>query len=260
MHRFFVDPGQLAADRVPLSGEVLHHLAKVLRMRPGDELELLDGAGQICRCRVLALGRHQGEAQILARRRVTERPFPVQLLQALPKGDKFDLVLQKGTELGITRFVPVLAGRSVPQPGPSREENRLLRWRKIVREAARQCRRPLIPEVAPLVPLASALAAVGDSLRLLLWEEESRPLADLLGTLRPSAVTILVGPEGGFSVAEVELAVAAGFVPVKVGPRILRSETAGFAVAAILQYVFGDLGVSGPGEESRAMNAGGEPL
>jgi len=242
MHRFFVDPEQLAADRVLLSGEVLHHLAKVLRMRAGDELELLDGTGEICRCRVLALGRHQGEAEVLARRRVTEHPFPVQLLQALPKGDKFDLVLQKGTELGITRFVPVLTGRSVPQPGPSREENRLLRWRKIVREAARQCRRPLIPEVAPPVTLASALAEVGDGLRLLLWEEESRPLAGLLQASRPSAVTVLVGPEGGFAPAEVERAVAAGFVPVKFGPRILRSETAGFAVAAILQYVYGDLG------------------
>ncbi|AMV73802.1 16S ribosomal RNA methyltransferase RsmE [Desulfuromonas sp. DDH964] len=260
MHRFFVDPEQLAGDRVLFSGDVLHHIAKVLRMRPGDELELLDGAGEICQCRVLALGRHQGEALVLARRRATEHPFPVQLLQALPKGDKFDLVLQKGTELGITRFVPVLTGRTVPQSEFSREENRLLRWRKIVREAARQCRRPVIPEVASPVALTSALAAVGDGLRLLLWEEESRPLAGLLEAPRPAAATILVGPEGGFAQTEVALAAAAGFVPVRFGPRILRSETAGFAVAAILQYVYGDLGEGGPGEESRAMNAGGEPL
>ena len=259
MYRFFVEPARLAGDRVPLDGEVLHHLATVLRLRPGDELELLDGSGLICRCQILSLERRRGEARVLSRLRVAEQPLPVQLLQALPKGDKFDLVLQKGTELGITRFVPVLTGRSVPLPDGSREEKRLQRWRRIVREAARQCRRPIIPEVAPPCGLAEALA-LADGLKLMLWEEESRPLASLLGPSVPTGVTLLVGPEGGFAAAEVERSAAAGFVPVRVGPRILRSETAGFAVAAIVQYVYGDLGGKVPGDASRELIAGGEEI
>lgn len=251
MHRFFLDTEHLAGERVLLSGEVLHHLATVLRLRQGDEVELLDGRGLICHCRIVSLERKQGEALVLARHRVEENPFPVQLLQALPKGDKLDLVLQKGTELGITRFVPVLTGRSVPLPDPSREEKRLQRWRRIVREAARQCRRPIIPEVAAACSLKTALAGAGRGLRLMLWEEESRPLATLLATPRPSGVTILVGPEGGFAAAEVQIAVAAGFVPVRFGPRILRSETAGFAAAAIVQYVYGDLGDQKSGGTAR---------
>ena len=259
MHRFFVTPERLAGERVALDGEVLHHLATVLRLRPGDELELLDGCGQVVRCRILVLDRRQGEAQVLSRRQATEAPLPVQLLQALPKGDKFDLVLQKGTELGITRFVPVLTGRSVPAPDPAREEKRLQRWRRIVREAARQCRRPVVPEVAPPCGLTAALAQAA-GLKLVLWEEESRPLARLLGPPTPTGVTLLVGPEGGFAAAEVAEATNAGFVPVRVGPRILRSETAGFAVAAIVQYVYGDLGIQEPGGEPREFIAGGEDL
>lgn len=257
MHRFFVLPEELAGERVPLTGEVLHHLATVLRMRPGEELELLDGNGLICHCRIVSLARQQGEARVLGRRRAEEQPFPVQLLQALPKGDKLDLVLQKGTELGIHRFVPVLTGRSIPVRDPSREEKRLLRWRRIVREAARQCRRPIIPEVAAPCSLKTAMAGVGEGLRLVLWEEESRPLADLLGAARPAGVTILVGPEGGFAAAEIQLAAAAGFVPVRIGPRILRSETAGFAAAAIVQYVYGDLGEQEPGKPPRQSKTGG---
>jgi 16S rRNA (uracil1498-N3)-methyltransferase len=258
MHRFFVDSEELAGATVPLTGEVLHHLATVLRMRPGEELELLDGRGLICHCRIVSLGKRQGEARVLTRRQIEERPFPVQLLQALPKGDKLDLVLQKGTELGIQRFVPVLTGRSVPVPDRLREEKRLQRWRRIVREAARQCRRPVVPEVVAPCSLQTALAEAGTGLRLMLWEEESRPLATLLGTVRPAGVTILVGPEGGFAASEVKLAAAAGFVPVRIGPRILRSETAGFAAAAILQYVYGDLGEQGPGTLLREDDAGGE--
>ena len=256
MHRFFVEPGALAGDRILLDGEVLHHLGTVLRLRSGDEVELLDGRGLICHCRIVALARQRGEAQVLGRRQATERPFPVHLLQALPKGDKLDLVLQKGTELGISRFVPLLSGRSVPIPDPRREESRLQRWQRIVREAARQCRRPVIPEVTAPRPLAAALAEAGAGLRLMLWEEESRPLVTLLGPEAPAAVTLLVGPEGGFTAAEVHQAVAAGFVPVRLGPRILRSETAGFAAAAILQYLYGDLGEHAPGEVPRPEQAG----
>ncbi len=247
MHRFFVPPEALAGEVVPLEGEVLHHLGTVLRSRPGEEVLLLDGEGLLCRCRIDLLGRRSGRAQVLERWREEENSLPVRLLQALPKGDKFDLVLQKGTELGVTSFVPVLAGRSVAGLTKDRGDSRLHRWRRIAGEAARQCRRPLLPTVTAPVPLAEALAGCEDSLRLMLWEEENRPLAEVLSGIAPTSVAILVGPEGGFAPAEARLAKASGFLPVRIGPRILRTETAGFAVAAILQYLFGDLGTAASG-------------
>lgn len=241
MHRFFVAPEDLRGEEILLPPDVLHHLS-VLRLKPGEEILLLDGLGLVCRCRILSLGRRGGTARVTERRREKESAFPITLLQGLPKGDKMDLVLQKGTELGIARFIPVAAGRSVPALPPDREASRLERWARIVREAARQCRRPCLPLLDPVLPLASALADRPEELRLFLWEGESRPLGACLPLRAPRDAAVLVGPEGGFSAGEAEAARRAGFLPVSLGPRILRSETAGFAVASILQHRYGDLG------------------
>lgn len=242
MRRFFVPPQSLADDPVLLDGDTLHHMTSVLRLPVGEEVLLLDGTGNLSHCRLIRLDRKAGAARVLRRWRETETAFPIQLLQSLPKGDKMELILQKGTELGITRFVPVLAGRSTPKPPEQREDSRLQRWQRIIREAARQCRRPRLPSLSATVPLAEALAACDAELRLLLWEQECRPLAETLPGRRPASAAVLVGPEGGFSAEEARTAAAAGFIPVGLGPRILRSETAGFAVAAILQHHYGDLG------------------
>jgi 16S rRNA (uracil1498-N3)-methyltransferase len=241
MHRFFVpslDPGD---EQMPLPDEVRHHLG-VLRAKAGEEILLLDGAGTLCRCRLETVGRAGAQARILARWQEKETAFPIHLFQALPKGEKMELILQKGTELGIRAFTPVLAGRSVPTREKARADNRLQRWHRIVREAARQCRRPLLPQLAAPHPLPQALELCEEELRLLLWEEESRPLAEILPAEPPRSAAVLVGPEGGFDREEVDAARRAGFIPVRFGPRILRSETAGFAVAAVLQYQYGDLG------------------
>jgi len=248
MHRFFVDPGQLDGDLVPLENEVLHHLARVLRLSAGNEVELLDGSGRVCRCRIESLGRKGGTARILECRQQSETAFPIRLLQGLPKGDKLDLVLQKGTELGITGFLPILAGRSIPALAPEREARRLARWQRIVKEAARQCRRTVLPEIGTPMPLEAALETCREGLRLMLWEGGQRPLRSVLSPSRPASATLLVGPEGGFAPEEARAAEAAGFVAVGAGPRILRSETAGFALAAVLQYLYGDLGTEIPAE------------
>lgn len=244
MRRFFVSPPSLQQDRVSLEGDTLHHLSKVLRLAIGEEIILLDGCGNLCQCRIDSLGRKFGEALVLRRWQESERVLPVQLLQSLPKGDKMELILQKGTELGVTEFVPVLAGRSTPRLVADREESRQQRWERIIQEAARQCRRPMLPRLAPAITLTEALAACSAELRLLPWEEESRPLASVLPQRPPASVAVLIGPEGGFSAAEAAEASAAGFVPVSLGPRILRSETAGFVVTTILQHHYGDLGTT----------------
>jgi len=218
-------------------------MRSVLRLPVGSDVLLLDGAGMHYRCRITALERQGGLAAIETRWREDETALPVRLLQAVPKGDRFDLVLQKGTELGIVAFSPVWSQRSVPAADPGRDAKRLQRWQRIVAEAARQSRRPRLPACSAPLPLDAALAATGEELRLMLWEEGSVPLAAALPSQPPRDVALLVGPEGGFSADEAGAARSAGFVPVHLGPRILRSETAGFAVSAILQYVYGDFGV-----------------
>lgn len=242
MRRFFVSPTSLNQSVIPLEGDTLHHLSKVLRLTTGEEILLLDGRGNLCQCRIENLGRRSGEARVVRRWQESEAVLPIQLLQSLPKGDKMELILQKGTELGVTEFVPVLAGRSTPRLVADREESRQQRWERIIQEAARQCRRPVLPRLAPATTLAEALSACTAELRLLPWEEESRPLAAVLPARRPASAAVLIGPEGGFSAAEATLASTAGFLPISLGRRILRSETAGFAVATILQHHYGDLG------------------
>ncbi|NJC88418.1 MAG: 16S rRNA (uracil(1498)-N(3))-methyltransferase [Desulfuromonas sp.] len=237
-HRFFVPAASLAGDSIEISGEPLHHLRTVLRLGPGSEVLLLDGGGGCCRVRLEAVGRDRATAAVTARWIEEEHPCPLRLLQALPKGDKFEMVLQKGTELGITCFQPVLTGRAVSRP----EAGRTPRWERIVTEAARQSRRPRLPQLAPLLPLSAALASVSEPLKLVFWEKGARPLAEALPLQAPAGVALLVGPEGGFGADEVAEVAAAGFVPVHLGPRILRTETAGLAAAAVLQYLYGDWG------------------
>lgn len=236
LHRFFVPAGSLAGDALDINGEPLHHLRTVLRLGRGSEILLLDGTGHCCRARLESVGRDRAGATVLARWVEEEHSCPLRLLQALPKGDKFDLVLQKGTELGITVFQPVLSGRAVSRP----ESGRMPRWQRIITEAARQSRRPRLPHLAPLLPLGDALQAVREPLRLVLWEQGARPLAELLPAEPPAGIALLVGPEGGFAGSEIAAATAAGFLPVHLGPRILRTETAGLAATAILQYLYGD--------------------
>jgi 16S rRNA (uracil1498-N3)-methyltransferase len=239
MRHFFVPPAALTAADVILPADLLHHLANVLRLAPGALILLLDGRGTVCRCRIEQLDRRSGRAIVLERWQQAETAFPLRLLQGIPKGDKMELVLQKGTELGVTAFTPVLTGRSIP--GGTGQGSRQKRWQRVLEEAARQCRRAHLPNLEVPLPLPAALAASREQLRLLLWEKGSRPLADVLPPQRPTNAAVLVGPEGGFSSQEAEQAMAAGFLPVGLGPRILRTETAGLALAAILQFHYGDL-------------------
>lgn len=238
--RFFVPADSLRGDEISISGDAYHHLHRVLRCKPGDEVLLLDGTGECCLVQLRQLQSRTATTRLIRRWRDPEQGLPITLLQALPKGDKFDLVLQKGTELGIRRFVPVQTAHVVPQPTADRREKRQQRWERIICEAARQSRRSVLPDLTGLQTLEEALAIEGDQLRLVLWEAGSMPLAAALPQQPPSGVQLLVGPEGGFSPAEMVQISAAGFRAVHLGPRILRTETAGLAAAPVLQYLYGD--------------------
>lgn len=232
--RLHVPPAALAAGRVELAGEPFHHLVHVLRARRGDRVTLFDGAGREAEATVETLG-EAGATLCAGEPREVPRPaVDLTLLLGLLKGEKMDLVVQKGTELGMTRLVPLAVAHAVVRLDEARHGGRLARWEKIAREAARQCGRADVPEITPVVaPDEAFRAATG--LRLCFHEREPAPLAPLL-VGAPPAATLAVGPEGGFSSAEIAAARHTGFHVVSLGPRVLRAETAAIAALAICSH------------------------
>jgi 16S rRNA (uracil1498-N3)-methyltransferase len=176
-----------------------------------------------------------------------DSPLSVTLVQGLPKGDKLETIVRAVTELGVARIVPAVTARTVVRLADRQAAARLARWQRVAREAAKQSGRRAVPEVVAARPLQSCLdEARGADLALCLWEGEATPLAAALaGVARPRSVAVLIGPEGGLERREVDAARAAGWRIVGLGARILRTETAGPALTAILQSRWGDLGTAG---------------
>ena len=238
MRRFFL-PNLVGSvgDTVTLPAELQHHLRTVLRLADGEEVQLFDGAGHTVRARL----QENSAAQILEFCDARSPQLSLSLIQGIAKGEKLELVLQKGTELGVGQFVLAQMERSVGRIKAERQDKRLQRWQKIVQEAARQCGQPWLPQLEIRPSLAAALSANDAEVKLMLWEESAQPLAKLLPEQAPQSVSVIVGPEGGISGREAEIARSAGYQPVRLGPRILRTETAGLAIMSILQYLYGDL-------------------
>ena len=219
----------------------------MLRLARGDEVILFDGEGHEARARVESVDGIIGflvlevdAAQALAARATSAAR--VTLLCALLKGEKMELVVQKACELGAARLVPVQAARSVVKLDEVRGAARVERWRKIAREAARQCGRADVLEIAEVSSLDAALAAAPEGARFVFHEgARTSPLAAALPLVPVAHVTAAVGPEGGFDAHEVESARVHGFAPVGLGPRVLRAETAALAVLAVLGWTLGDL-------------------
>jgi len=235
-------PGPASGETtVRIEGETLHYLKSVLRIRPGREIGLFDGRGGEWRAVVEAYGPGEASLRILKKEDPVPSPGGITLAQSLPKTDKMDFIVRKATELGAARILPFLSSRSIPRPDAGKRENRLARWRRIAVEAARQCGRSVVPEVGEILSYEEMLGARGaEDLGIVLWEEErERSLKTLLRGGQAEGRTrffVVVGPEGGFSADEIDRAAAAGFVPVTLGPNILRTETAPLAVLSILQY------------------------
>jgi 16S rRNA (uracil1498-N3)-methyltransferase len=243
--RLFVPPDRLRATPIIVTGEEHHHLARVLRAHPGDAITLFDGAGAEIGARVTRVGRDETELAAVAeggsRPAAGSAETSLVLLTAVPRGGRMDFLVQKSVELGVSRIVPVIATRSVARPEPARRA----RWEKIAREAARQCGRADVPAVDAPAALAFALAAPDlPARRLVLSPNEAG--RSLRASLPDRAATaLLVGPEGGFAADEADAARAAGFVPVSMGPRILRVETAAIVAVALAAEAFGALGPTG---------------
>lgn len=262
MNRFFLPEGTAVAKDVAvvIAGEDAHHIARVLRLGPGERIVVVAAPEREALAEITDVAAGRVRARILAVRSARrEPPVFVRLVQSVAKGEKMDYIVQKSTELGVGEIVPVVSERSVVRLDRARGEERAQRWQKIAREAAQQSGRTVVPRVLPPMPFAAALPArpaAGD-LALILYEGESgRGLQAVLASSQATvsgAVTIYVGPEGGFADGEVAAAASAGCVPVSLGPRILRAETAGPAALAMILYHLGDLGrvvpSAGPWEE-----------
>jgi 16S rRNA (uracil1498-N3)-methyltransferase len=245
MPRLFVEGSRLKEEILIVSGEDHRYLTRVLRLAVGDRVIIFDGHGQEAEGEIIRVGPRALELK-LGDRRTTEassRP-ELTLIQALTKGDKLDLVVQKATELGVNRIIPVTSARSVPRLEAMRALGRRARWQKIARDAARQSGRTDVPEVEPVTQIEVALkAAPQTAFKVMMWEgARTHGLRESLPKTAPSQMVIVTGPEGGFSVDEVEAARAAGFEVCGLGPRILRTETAALVTLTILGFALGDLG------------------
>ncbi len=240
MPRLFVPPESLHGERVTLDRAAHRHLIKVLRLGRGDLVHVFDGAGTEIEARIAAVGPASVEVTLGPRYRLPAPLCSITLLASPPRGERMDLLVQKTTELGVGRLVPVTSARTTVRASAHQRA----RWQSIATEAARQSGRAEVPVIADSIPLVAAIAqeASGCDRKFLLWEGERRQsLGAALGD-GPRAVVLLVGPEGGFGPEEVELAVAGGFVSVGLGPRILRAETAAIVAVALAQAAAGGLG------------------
>ena len=239
--RCHVDLPLRTDTEVSLPEDVGAHLLRVLRLHVGDECVLFNGDGHDYRARIVALGKREASAEVLEVRRIdNESPLRISLLQGIARGEKMDWILQKATELGVARFLPTSSDRSEVKLDGQRADKRLAHWRGVVIAACEQSGRATVPEVTAPMSLDAA-AGLRDGRGFIL-----DPFAEAsLSTLPAAAITactIAIGPEGGWSPRDREQLVAAGYAGIRLGPRVLRTETAGLAAIAALQARFGDLG------------------
>jgi 16S rRNA (uracil1498-N3)-methyltransferase len=247
MHRFFLPAESFQGEQVTIEdSELVRRIAVVLRLRCGDRVVVLDNSGWEFDVSLEEVGPRSVIGRIEQRRlTATEPPVKVALYQSVLKGERFEWALQKGTEIGVSEFVPLLSERCIVQDASQFSRRKLQRWQKIIRAAAEQSGRGRIPPLQPLMLLPAACERIRleRGLGLIPWEEETRPLREVLDEARlperPFNVSLLIGPEGGFSPAEVDLARDYGIRPVSLGPRILRAETAGIVAAALVLYHYG---------------------
>ncbi len=237
-HRFFVPAEQFSNGIVRILGEDARQIRVVLRLRPGDEIGVLDGSGNEYHCVLETCRKEEVVARISGSVRLDSEPkMHITVMQSLARGEKIDQVIQHGTEIGVSRFVLVATERSVVKIDGERERSRIVRWRRIAKEAAEQAHRARVPTVEGVLLLRDALERVAGAGILILHPEGAMiSLVDWMRRhLLPSEVAVLVGPEGGLTDEEVALCERFGAVSVSLMPRILRTETA--ALVAVSQLL-----------------------
>jgi len=243
MERIVLDQEIDVGKEVLMKGPPLEALY-FQRRRKGDIVTLTDSHGNDFRGRVLSFSNEEASILVFqAFSSPTESSIEIVLLQALPEKERIEWVIQKATELGVSAIVPFKSERSISLAERDAKQKKSHRWQEIALKAVQQSRRAKVPKVEPYRSFQEALEECGgEGLKILLWEKKGAPLKKILSQHSTKKIFAMVGPEGGFAEEEVELAKKKGFIPIKLGQRILRTETAAITLVAILQYELGDLG------------------
>ncbi len=239
MPRFYCPQPLIAGSIVDLPEAVAHHL-HVVRQQPGDEVVLFNGEGGQARARLLDVGKRRASAEVVAFEAAdVELPYAVTLAQGLPEGSKMDWIVEKAVELGVTALQPLAAARSVVKLSGDRLGKRHAHWEGVIVAASEQSGRNRLAALGPLQEFGRYIGQPADGVRILLSPRATQSLAGWARATPPCPVTFLIGPEGGFSAQEEEAALAQGALALSMGPRVLRTETAGLAALAVLAAHWG---------------------
>ncbi len=245
MHRFFVNRESIINNRVEITGDDAEQVRKVLRMKEGDEIAVLDGTGWEYRVQLDEIKKGYAAGEIKFKDFKSEdSKIKIILGQGMPKGDKMDFIVQKATELGIHEIVPLILERCIVRI-KDKDSGKIKRWQRIAKESAEQAMRRFIPSIHAVSDLKEFCNEYKDTdLKVILYEDEKKNgLKDLLEVKKEiKTISIIVGPEGGLNKEEVETADFYGFVPAGLGQRILRTDTTALTALSILQFLYGDLG------------------
>ena len=250
MPRFFVGTDQISDKDIVITGTDVNHIRNVLRMTPGEEVTVSDGQGMDYFCRIAELTKEEVRLDIVdSWHSFVELPAKIYLFQGLPKADKMELIIQKAVELGAARIVPVASKRCVVRLDEKKAQSKVKRWQAIAESAAKQSGRAVVPEVKLPVSYREAMKLSEElDVKLIPYEcadellsgTEETPMErtrNRLKTILPGqSIGIMIGPEGGLEKAEVEQSMEAGFAPVTLGKRILRTETAGLCILSVLMF------------------------
>ncbi|MEK6692341.1 MAG: 16S rRNA (uracil(1498)-N(3))-methyltransferase [Nitrospirota bacterium] len=244
MKRLFLEPEKILRDRAIIDGTNVRYLTNVLRSSMGDELTLLDGLGKGYKGKIVSIGRDKIDVQIAKAFEInTESPLDITIAQGIPKAEKMEIIIQKATELGVKKVVPLITQRAVVR---TKSPVRLERWSKIATSSAQQSGRSKIPLIESITGYKEFLSREFSGVKMIFYEGRvKKGIKEFLRELTVvKEITFLIGSEGGFTEEEVGMAIKKGFTPVGLGPRILRTETAGITALSILQYELGDMGIS----------------
>jgi 16S rRNA (uracil1498-N3)-methyltransferase len=244
MHRFYLPPGSDPGTTLLLSGREAHHALHVLRVRAGEKVQVLDGEGLVRECQVSESGRDQVVLKILEKRQIPPLPRQITLAQAIPKGKLFESILQKATELGAARIVPLLTQRTIVRLDEAEDDRKLEKWRLVVIEAVKQCGSAWLPRVeAPMTIEQFLLKSSPAELPLVgsLRENAQHPRIHFdafehKNGRKPKSVSVAIGPEGDFTDEELSALQSAGAHPITLGPLVLRTETAAAYCLSVINY------------------------
>lgn len=245
MHRFFIEDEQNDAEQFIIKGQDVNHIKNVLRMKQNNKIEIVKNGNSYI-CSIHSIENHKVVADVLYKNENSnESPIKIHLFQSLPKSTKMETVLRKSTELGVFSFHPIITERSIIKIDIKKEVKKLERWQSVVLEAAKQSKRDLVPEVYSIKTFREALKQLKNKTIIVPYElEDSLGIKEFLQSSNNSdEVFVFIGPEGGFDAREINSLIEIGAQIVSLGPRILRTETAGFITCGIIQYELGDIGV-----------------